>query len=157
MPVSDPLFRRCSCTALLSFPLIQCTGSCLLHMSHPLSSVPVSSDLLVRRNSCTALLFLLLIQCADSYLLHASHLRFIHSCVASCFSFHVSARLHSFMHCILPLLACISHEAWSLPDLSFSLTCIKTGTQLYVQEIRADGYKTPCWPIRSLFSLVHIA
>ena len=82
---------------------------------------------------------------------------FIHSCAASCLSFHGSARLHSFMHCILPLLVCISHEAWSLPDLSFSLTCIKTGTQLYVQEIRADGYKTPRWPIRSLFSLVHIA
>ncbi len=82
---------------------------------------------------------------------------FIHSCTASCLSFHVSARLHSFMHCILPLLAFISHEAWSLPDLSFSLTCIKRGTQLYVQEIQADGYKTLCWPIWSLFSLVDIA
>ena len=92
-------------------------GSCLLtyqasrlltyQASRLLSSVPVS-DSLFRRNSCTALLFLLLIQCADSYLLHASHLRFIHSCVASCFSFHVSARLYSFMRCILPLLSCIS-------------------------------------------------
>ena len=85
-------------------------------------------------------------------------LGFAHSCATSCLSFYVSARLHSLLHCILPLFACItSHEAWSLPDLSFSLTCIKTGIQLYVQKIRADGYKTPCWPIRWLFSLVYIA
>ncbi len=70
------------------------------------------SDSLFQRNSCTALLFFLLIQCADSYLLHASHLRFIYSCVASCFSFHVSARLYSFMRCILPLLSCISQASF---------------------------------------------
>ncbi len=166
MPISVLLFRRYSCTALLFFPLIQCTGSCSLHTSHPLSSMPVSSDLLFRHYSCTALLFLLFIQCAGSCLFHVSHLRFIHSCVASCFYFHVSARLYSLMRCILSLLSCncflsllvsISHEALSLPDLFFSLTYIKTGTQLYVQEIRADEYKTPRWPIRSLFSLVHIA
>ena len=82
---------------------------------------------------------------------------FIHSCAASPLFFHVSAKLHSFMHFTLPLLAYISHEAWSLLDLYFCLTYIKAGTQLYVQEIQADGYKIPCWPIQSLFSLVHIA
>ena len=88
--------------------------------------------------------------------------------------FHVSTRLGSFMRCILPLpscisqasfifalrsalFTCISYKTWSLPDLFFSLAFIKTGTQLYIQEIRADRYKTPCWPIRPLFSLVHIA
>ena len=75
--------------------------------SRLLSSVPVS-DSLFQPNSCTTLLFLLLIQCADSNLLHALYLRFIHSCVAFCFSFHVSARLYSFMCCILPPLSCIS-------------------------------------------------
>ena len=82
---------------------------------------------------------------------------FIHSCAASLLSSYVSAKLHSFMHFTLPLLAYISQETWSLPDLSFHLTFIKPGTQLYVQEIRADGYKTLWWPIRSLFSWVHIA
>lgn len=153
MPVSDLLFRRCSCTALLFLLLIQCADSCLL------SCVAFTLHPFMRY-------ILLLLSCIGQALfIHALHpaspfmyqLGFAHSCAASCLSFHVSARLHSFMHCVLPLLACISHEAWSLPDLSFSLASIKTGTQLYVQEIGADGYKTPCWPIRSLFSLVHIA
>ena len=80
---------------------------CTYQASRLLSSVPIS-DLLFQRYSCTALLFLLLIQCAESCLLHALHLCFIYSCVASCFFFHVSARLHSFMHCILLPLLCIN-------------------------------------------------
>ncbi len=79
----------------------------------PVFSLPCHvSDSLFRRNSCTALLFFLLIQYADSYLLHASHLHFIHSCVASCFSFHVSARLYSFIRFVLPLFSCISQSSF---------------------------------------------
>ncbi len=104
---------------------------------------------------------LLLLSCiSQAPFIHALHpaspfnqLGFAHSCATSYLSFHVSARLHSFMHCTLPLLGCISHEVWSLPDLGM----YQDRHKLYVQEIRADRYKTPCWPIRSFFSLVHIA
>ncbi len=89
---------------------------------------------------------------------------------SSCFAF----TLHPFMRCILFLLSCISQALFihmlhpSSPFMyppgfihsctSFCLSLhVLAGTQLYVQEIRTDGYKTPCWPIRSLFSLVHIA
>ena len=48
--------------------------------------------------------------CRDTFI-HALHLflRYIHSCA-----------------CILSLFSCISHKAWSPPDLFFSLTCIKS-------------------------------
>lgn len=39
------------------------------------------------------------------------------------------------MHYILSLFSCIGHSAWSLPDQTFFLACIKTSTKLHVQEI----------------------
>ncbi len=56
--------------------------------------------------------------CIYASSIHALHLvspfmyqpDFIHSCAASCLLFYVSARLHSFIHCILPLLAYISKQ-----------------------------------------------
>ncbi len=100
--------------------IYQASRLLMYQASRLFSSVPVL-DSLFWRNSCTALLFFLLIQSADSYLLHALYLRFIHSCVASCFSFHVSTRLYSFKHCILPLLSCISQALLihALHPLSF--------------------------------------
>ncbi len=82
---------------------------------------------------------------------------FIYSFDPSCLLFHISTKLHSFIHCILLFFVYINHEALSLPYLFFSLTFIKTGKQLNVQEIQADGYKKPCWPIQLLFSLVQRA
>lgn len=83
-------------------------------------------------------------------------LDFIHSCAAFLPLF-LCIEQASFIYALhLPLFACISYNAWSFPDLSFSLTCIKTSTQFYVQEIKINEYKTPYWPIRSLFNLVHI-
>lgn len=35
---------------------------------------------------------------------------FIHSCVVFCLFFHISARLHLFIHCILPLIVYISDD-----------------------------------------------
>ena len=79
-----------------------------------------------------------------------------------------------FMRCILFFLSCINQALFiyamhpaSLfiyqPCFIHSYTAfclslhLSAGKQLYAQEIRADEYKTPCWPIQPLFSLVHIA
>ena len=98
--VSDRLFWLYSCTALLLFLLIQCTGSCHLRASH-----------LRFIHSCA--IFCL------TFLLSARLIR--HSCAVSYFSFHVSGRLHSFMRCILFLLLCMSQASsiYALHPASF--------------------------------------
>lgn len=67
---------------------------------HPLFSVPILSDLLFQYNLCTALLFLFFMEYANFCLFYVLHLRFIYSCVISCFFFYVSAKLYLFRYCI---------------------------------------------------------
>lgn len=89
-------------------------------------------------------------------LLYISQVLSIHT-LHFCLFFYESDKLYLFMHCILLLLVYISHKTWSFFDLFFSLTCIKTSTQLYVKKIQVNRYKTLYWPIRLLFSFVYIA
>ena len=146
MPVSDPLFQSCSCTAFLAFALIQFTVFYLLHMLHPLSSMPVSSDFPFRRNSFNALLFLILIQLADSYFFHASHLRFINSWVVSCFFFHDSARLYLFMRCILSHLSFII-QALFIHALHSASPCIYQQARSFMfRRYKQIGIKHSAFP-----------
>ena len=73
--------------------------------------------------------------------IHALHwfLRYIHSCA-----------------CILSLFSCISHKAWSPPDLFFSLTCIKFQISWLESSTKLcrERYTHSCAYILSLFSCV---
>ena len=124
------------------------------------------------RYSCTARLSFLMPRCIPpcAAFLHVSHsfMRCTHPCSPS---IHAS---YSFMRCtyscvnfvhahVVSLLSRMSHAAWSLLDLFFSSTCIKSQTSWpecsakIKTSARADVHKIHCWLPQLLFSLVHIA
>ena len=71
----------------------------------------------------------LFMHCSISYSVQALVLFmpiYIHSCVAFIYALHLFLRYIHSCACILFLFSCISHKAWSPPDLFFSSTCIKS-------------------------------
>ena len=92
---------------------------------------------------------------------HSSIIHVSHSCVTLIHCSCVALILRSCI-ALIPY-SCFSHAAWSLLDLLFSLTCIKSQTSqpeysaTVRTSMRADVHIAHCRPTQLLFSKVHIA
>ena len=108
---SDILFAEC-CNVTLAWWYVHVSDICI--------SLCFASEPLFMH----CILSLYLIRCTGSCL-HAE----IHSFMrCTHLALHLFLRYIHLCTCILSLFSCISHKAWSPPDLFFSLTCIKSQT-----------------------------
>ena len=143
------------------------------------SDLPSSPLRLCIRSFCFVRAVIHALQCPSFlYLCRCipSCITFIHALYSPMFSIY-SCVVHAsypFMRCtyscvtfvhahVVSLFSRISHAAWSLLDLFFSLTCIKPQTSwpecsaTIKTSALADVHKIHCWLTQLLFSLVHIA